>query len=65
MHTHALNIKATNGGDNKSYFLTIIMRHLCGVHWFINIIASGISQFPNIDFFDADILNWNVNEYVI
>ena len=55
-------ISVTRTSDN-SYFPTIIMRFLCGVHWFKNIMVSGISQVPDIDFFDTNIMNGCANEY--
>ena len=49
--------------SDKLYFPTTIMRRLCGVHSFMNIMVSGISQVPDIDLFDADIINMYINEY--
>ena len=48
---------------DKSYFPTTIMRQHCGLHWFMNIMVSGLSQVPDIDLFDVKILNWYTNEY--
>ena len=39
------------------------MRRLCDVHWSMVIMVSGTTQVPDIDLFDADVLNGYVNTY--